>query len=98
MPARQQQRLRPFEIGTDIRWEPLGSLAMTQGGSDITFTLNKTGLLAWLRLRLTGTVTSVGGSNYAALGPWNLLKRVRLITNMNNIVPIDLSGYSLYLL
>ena len=96
--AQDQRTLRPFEIGTDIRFESLGSQTFTQGGSDVSFTLNKTGLLAWLRMRVTGTMTANANSVYATYGPWNLIKRIRLVTNMQNIVPIDLSGYEMYLI
>lgn len=92
--------LRPFEIGTDIRWEPLGAPstgAFTVGGSDSVFNLNKTGLLAWLKQVLTITDTQTGAGTFAAFGPWSIFKRMRLVTNMNNIVPIDLAGYSMYL-
>lgn len=99
MPAAPaQSRLQPFEIGTDLRAEGLASQTFSAGGSKVSFKFNNTGLLAWARIRVTGTMTSVTGSAYAALGPWSLINRVRLITNMQNIVPIDLSGYELYLL
>jgi hypothetical protein len=94
----QQSRLQPFEIGTDLRAEALASQSFATGGGKLSFKFNNSGLLAWARIQLTGTMTSATGSTYAALGPWNLINRVRLVTNMQNIVPIDLSGYELYLI
>lgn len=69
-------------------------------GGKVFFELPKVGLLSKLILHVTATDTLTAGTGSitaSARGPWNLIKRIRLIANSGASI-FDVSGYGCYLI
>jgi hypothetical protein len=60
--------------------------------------LPRVGLLSRILIQFRGTVTLSGAGALADLGPWNLLTRIKVNTNIGAASIIDASGYGAYLM
>jgi hypothetical protein len=95
-PGPQQRQLIPFEKGTDPRFRKIAAPTFTIAGSDIRQDLPRTGLLSSVILYLTGTMNLSAASGLAALGPWNILKRIQVYTNTGTVSLWDTSGWGAF--
>lgn len=94
MPA--SQKVLPFRMGTRQRRAKVGSLAYG-ANQTVTQILNRVGYLARLVVQFRGTVTLSGAGALADLGPWSLLSRIRVSTNIGAATLVDVTGYGAFL-
>jgi len=88
-----------FIDATRQNFTELPSQTIQEGGR-LYFTLPKVGLLAKLKLCISGTMTVTVGGGTATLadtGPWNFIKRIKLVANSGASI-FDVSGYGCYLI
>lgn len=91
-------QLLPFEAGTRQRRKAIGTFAIpAAGGSLAPILLPAVGMLARLVVRIWGTVTYSAGGALADKGPWNILNRIQVNTNLGSALLYDTSGYGNYL-
>lgn len=96
--APANRKLGAFEKGTDPRFRKVNAATFTIGGSDVRVDLPRTGLLSSVILQLTGTMTLGAPTSFAALGPWNIFKRIQVYVNTGTISLWDTSGWGAYLM
>lgn len=90
-------QLLPFRRNTRQRIRQVGTAkAVAALGDEVSFTLDRVGLLNYLVLVFRGTINLSSGGAFADLGPWSLIDKVRVDMNIGNMNLVDLSGYSLY--
>jgi hypothetical protein len=105
MPARapaavqQAARRTPFRYGTRQRFAqvPIQSGSTYAAGGSFFAELPRVGFLSHILIRLTGTMNL--GTNGGALttrGPWDLLARILVRTNIGSAVLYDTTGYGNY--
>lgn len=91
-----EQVVYPFRVGTrQRRKNVVPASALTGLGATASYILPRVGLMNYLILELNAVVTT-GATTFATLGPWSLLKRVKVSLNLGNMTLVDLSGWSLY--
>lgn len=93
--ANGQRQLRPFRSETRQRIQRIQGGGLTLGQPTVV-EVPRVGFLAGMLVTIRGNVTLSGG-NMSALGPWNLLRRLRVETNLGATSIVDLSGYGAYL-
>lgn len=91
-------RLLPLRAGTRQRRHKVGSIPYEANASLPPLELPKVGLLNRLVVQFRGTPTLSSAGALNDLGPWNLLKRIKLNANIGSASIIDVSGYGGYLL
>lgn len=96
MATAAQGKILPFRMGTRQRRAKLGALAYG-ANQTVTQILNRVGYLARLVIQFRGTVTLSGAGALADLGPWNLISRLRVSTNIGAAMLVDLTGYGAFL-
>lgn len=84
----------PFRNGTRQRRAKLGSLAYA-ANSTVTQNLNRVGYLSRVIVQFRGTVSD--STALAALGPWSMVSRFRITTNIGSATLVDVSGFGAYL-
>lgn len=92
----QQREVIPFRKGTRQHFRLTGDIPYVTNRDGTPRNLDQTGFLAGLLIHVTGTMTLVAASALTADGPWNLVRRVRLVLNTGVNVD-DLSGYGAFL-
>lgn len=93
------QNLIPFRFGSRQRKRQSTStqtFSTPNLGSQVTFTLEKVGMLNYLVLFVNATVTLSAAGAFATLGPWNLVDRIRVDLNLSNMNLVDIDGTMAY--
>lgn len=88
--------LLPFRQGTRQRVQNVGTAAYAANGT-ATLEFPRVGYLSRVIVRFNGTVTLSGAGALADFGPWSLVSRFRLATNIGAATVVDVSGYGAYL-
>ncbi len=89
-------KLWPFRFGTRQDIQKVGQIAYAASGGT-PLELPRVGYLSRIILQFIGTVTTSGaGSVMSNLGPWNLLSRIKVNSNINSFI-WDTTGYGAYL-
>lgn len=88
--------LLPFRHGTRQRHAKVGTIAYAANSTG-SIELPRVGLLARVIVQFRGTVTLSGAGALADLGPWSLVSRFRLNTNIGAAQIVDVSGYGAYM-
>jgi hypothetical protein len=89
-------KLLPFRQGTRQRIQNVGTAAYA-ANSTVTLEFPRVGYLSRIVVRFAGTGTLSGAGALADLGPWSLVSRFRLATNIGAATVVDVSGYGAYL-
>ncbi len=93
-----QRQLLPFRMGTRQRRRKVGTITFSASGTGTPLELPKVGMLSNLVLQLRGTIDSGAAITLADLGPWNLLSRIRLNTNIGQASLVDVSGFGAHIM
>lgn len=99
MPAAQQQQkvMYPFRVATRQRRKQVKTAQSISGlGGAAQFTLDRVGMLNYLVIVLSATVTLSSGGAFATLGPWSLIDKVSVNLNLGNMTLVSISGWNLY--
>ena len=88
--------LLPFRQGTRQRIQKVGTAAYA-ANSTATLEFPRVGYLSRVIVQFRGTVTLSAAGALADLGPWSLVSRFRLATNIGAATVVDVSGYGAYL-
>ncbi len=91
----QQQQGIPFRKGTRQHFRLTGNIPYVTNREGIPQQLDQVGFLAGLLIHVTGVMTLVAASALTADGPWNLIRRIRLVLN-TGVNILDLSGYGAF--
>lgn len=91
----------PFRQGSRQRKRQSGSTQSVAGGGNAlngvaNFTLDKVGLLNYLVVMVTGTVTLSAAGAFATNGPWSIVSRIRVDLNLSNMNLVDIDGRMAY--
>lgn len=86
------KQLKPFRSGTRQRRNKIGALAYA-ANQTVTQVMNRVGYLSAILVQFRGTVTLSGAGALADLGPWSLVQRFRVSTNIGAAVVVDVSGF-----
>lgn len=89
--------LLPFRLGTRQRFAKVGTRAYAANTTLEGLNLPEVGMLSRVYVNYQGTATLSGAGALSNLGPWNLLQRLRLETNIGSASIVDVSGYGAYL-
>lgn len=92
----QQREVIPFRKGTRQHFRLTGDIPYVTNRDGTPRTLDQVGFLAGFLVHVTGTMTLVAASSLTADGPWNLIRRLRLVLN-TGVNVVDLSGYGAFL-
>lgn len=89
--------LQPFRSGTRQRHAKIGYIpfAASQQGS---YQVPQVGMLSRIIAQLRGTVTFSNTTTLADQGPWSLVNRLQLNTNIGAALLFDCSGYGAFVL
>lgn len=90
------QNLAPFRSGTRQRQAKVGVIPWVTGSPGTPLELPRVGMLSRIICQLRGSITYSAPGALADLGPWNLLNRIRVNTNIGAASLVDLSGYGAY--
>ncbi|SRR5258705_293091 len=90
--AMKRKELIPFRMGTRQRRRKVGTLAYA-ASSTASIVLDRVGYLSRLVVQFRGTVTLSGAGALSDLGPWNLVQRLRVLTNIGAANIVDVSGF-----
>lgn len=90
-----QERRAPFRLNTRQRFQPFAAGALTMG-SPVTAELPRVGFLAGILVQIRGDVTISGGA-MTNQGPWNLLRRLQVETNIGATSIYSTSGFGNFL-
>ena len=93
--------LIPFRAGSRQRKRQSGATQSVAGGGSAlagvaTVTLDKVGMLNYLAIRVTATVTLAAGGAFATNGPWSVVNRIRVDLNLSNMNIVDYDGRMSY--
>lgn len=91
----QKEKLT-FRSGTRQKYYQLNPMAYG-AGQTLTQVLPQVGMLSSIFMQITGTITFSGTGVLADQGPWNLLSRIQVLTNIGSAVLVDLSGFGAYI-
>jgi hypothetical protein len=89
-------QLLPFRQGTRQRRAKVGVIPFAAASAGNPLELPRVGMLSRIIVQLRGTITYSAPGALADLGPWNLLSRIRVNTNIGAASIVDLSGYGAY--
>lgn len=90
------KQLLPFRSGTRQKYFQMNPMTYAPGAT-LTQIFPQTGMLSQVFLQIVGTITYSAPGTLADQGPWNLLSRLQIITNIGSAVLVDLSGFGAYL-
>jgi len=90
-----QQKL-PFRSGTRQKFYQMNPMVFA-AGQTLTQVFPQVGMLSAIFLQVIGTLTYSAAGTLADQGPWNLLTRLQVLTNIGSAVLVDLSGFGAYL-
>jgi hypothetical protein len=91
----------PFRQGSRQRKrQSLTTQSIAGGGNALggvaSFTLDKVGMLNYLLIRVTATVTLGAAGAFATNGPWSIVRRIRTDLNLSNMNLVDCDGRMIY--
>jgi hypothetical protein len=89
----------PFRAGSRQRKRQSGStltFPTPNLGSQVSFTLDKVGMLNYLVLFVRATVNLAAAGAFATLGPWSIVNRIRVDLNLSNMNLVDIDGHMAY--
>lgn len=86
-------KLLPFAAGTRLRRQYIGSVPFVAGAKAPSLQLPRVGMLSRLVTVFDGLGTFSGAGALADSGPYNILNRIQLNTNIGSAAVIDVSGY-----
>src|SRR6266851_5250634 len=89
------QQKMPFRFSTRQDIQKVGQIAFSASGGT-PLELPRVGFLSRIILQFVGTVTLSGAGANSNLGPWNLLSRIKVNSNINSFI-WDTTGYGAYL-
>jgi hypothetical protein len=97
----QPQGMIPFRAGSRQRKRQSGAAnSVAAGGNALAgvapFLLDKVGMLNYIAIRVTGTVTLSAGGAFATNGPWSIVDRIRVDLNLSNMNLVDIDGRMAY--
>lgn len=92
------QQLLPFRKGTRQRHYKVGVVPYAASAQGQPLKLPQVGMLGRLIVQLRGTITYSAPGTVTDEGPWNLISRIQLLTNIGAAVVYDASGYGSYLI
>lgn len=85
-----------FFFGARLRNQPLPSQAFSAGNT-LSFVCKRVGYLARIWLFIRGTMNVQNNTTLTALGPWQILNRIKVEFNQGNVTVYDCSGYGAFL-
>lgn len=91
-------KLLPFRMGTRQRRAKVGTIVYAAASAGQPLPLPRVGLASRIVAQFRGVVTLSGAGALSDQGPWNLLSRIRVNTNIGAASLIDVSGYGGYLM
>jgi hypothetical protein len=94
MNKQQAQMLPSFASMTRLRSQDIEVKTWAASGR-ITQEIPRVGFLSAINLYVRGTFNCGAGAAFTDLGPWNLLKQVRVVMNQGQAEIVRLSGYAL---
>jgi len=97
--AAPQRQLVPFRFGTRQRFQPVATVNVADNSRQSVI-LPRVGFLSHVLVQIVATVTNTPGTgsiSFAPLGPWNLLRRLSVRTNLGTAVLYSTSGWTNYL-
>lgn len=97
-PAVARRQMLPFRNGTRQRRRKIGTIAFSASSSGTPLELPKVGYLSKLIFQLRGTIDSGGAVTLADLGPWNIVSRFRVNTNIGQASLVDVSGFGAHVM
>ncbi len=92
-----QEQPKPFRFNTRQRRYKVATVSYAAGQQLPSIRMPKTGFLNRIFLVLKGVMTLSSAGALQDLGPWNLLNRIQLNTNIGAAKTYDASGYGAYL-
>jgi hypothetical protein len=91
-----EKTLLPFAAGTRLRRQYVGSVPFAAGAKAPSLQMPRVGMLSRLVVILDAAPTFSAGGAFADSGPWNVISRIQLNTNIGSAAVIDVSGYGGY--
>lgn len=92
----QNQKKMPFRAGTRQKYYSMNPMVYA-AGQTLTQVLPQVGMLSALFVQVAGTITYSAAGALADQGPWNVLNRLQVLSNIGSAVLVDLSGFGAYL-
>lgn len=90
------QELLPFRAGTRQRNYKFGLIPYATGTLGTPLNLPQIGMLSRIIAQLRGTVTYSAPGALSDQGPWNIISRLQLLTNIGAANVYDVSGYGAF--
>lgn len=91
-------QLLPFQLGTVARFRKAGTINFTAHSTALTpLELPRVGFLSTIIVQFRGVVDVGAAAAFADLGPWNLMARIRLLSNQGMANIFDLTGFGAFL-
>lgn len=97
MAPNQAGMKKGFFFGARLRTQPVPAQAWA-AGQTLSFVLKRVGYLARVWIFIRGTMNLQNNTSLTALGPWQILNRIKLQFNQGNVTIYDASGYGTFLL
>lgn len=94
-----EQSAIPFRAGSRQRKRKVQStqsFATPNLSASTSFRLDKIGMLNYLVLFIRATVNLSAAGAFATLGPWSIVKRIRVDLNLSNMNLVDYDGHMCY--
>lgn len=89
-------QLLPFRAGTRQRNFKVGVIPYATSSQGTPLTIPQVGMLSRIIAQLRGTITYSAPGALADQGPWNVLSRLQLLTNIGAANVYDVSGYGAF--
>ena len=90
------KQLRPFREGTRQRRQFISAPSYSASAT-LTTELPRVGYLNRLVVAFAGTITTTAAGALTDSGPWNLVNRFRVNTNIGSTQLVDVSGFGLFI-
>lgn len=91
-----QRSLLPFRSGTRQRNYKVGTIPYAAATTGTPLQIPQVGMLSRLIAQLRGTITYSAPGTLTDQGPWNLMSRLQLLTNIGAANVYDVSGYGAF--
>lgn len=92
----QPKALRPFRMGTRQRFAKVNGMTWVTGGALAPQEFPRVGMLSRAIVQATLTVTFSAGGTMADQGPWNVINRHAINTNIGAASVVSVSGFGAY--
>lgn len=93
-----QRQLLPFRAGTRQRNFKVGTIPFAASSQGTALTLPQVGMLSRLVCQMRGLITYSAPGTLSDQGPWNMLSRLQLLTNIGAANVYDVSGYGAFVI